>query len=168
MPRGSWRGSAAADHERLYLARGRALTPAALLGWWRAASAALVAASRSLDPAARLPWYGPSMSAASFLTARLMETWSHGLDVVDVVGLARPDADRLRHVVFLGVRTREFSYTNRGLAPDATPVSLELTGPSGAVWSHGDPGRRTASSGRRATSAGWSHSGGTWPTPTFA
>jgi uncharacterized protein (TIGR03084 family) len=133
-------GSAATDHEGLCLARGRAMTPSELLGWWRAASAAFVAASRSLDPAARLPWYGPSMSAASFLTARLMETWSHGLDVVDVVGLPRPDTDRLRHVVFIGVRTREFSHTNRGLAPDPTPVSLELTGPSGTVWSHGDPG----------------------------
>jgi uncharacterized protein (TIGR03084 family) len=133
-------GAASGEHEREYLARGRAMTPAALLEWWGAASAALMAATRSLEPGARLPWYGPSMSAASFLTARLMETWSHGLDVVDVVGLPRPDTDRLRHVVFLGLRTREFSYTNRGLAPDSTPVFLELGAPSGAVWTYGEPG----------------------------
>jgi uncharacterized protein (TIGR03084 family) len=80
------------------------------------------------------------MSAASFLTARLMETWSHGLDVVDVVGIDRPDTDRLRHVVSLGVRTREFSYVNRGLTPDATPVFVALTAPSGATWTFGGAG----------------------------
>jgi uncharacterized protein (TIGR03084 family) len=78
------------------------------------------------------------MSATSFLTARLMETWSHGLDVVDVVGVARPDTDRLRHVVFLGVRTRDFSYINRGQAPDPRPVRVGLTAPSGAMWAYGE------------------------------
>jgi uncharacterized protein (TIGR03084 family) len=73
-----------------------------------------------------------------FVTARLMETWSHGLDVVDVVAIPRPDTDRLRHVAFLGVRTREFSYVTRGLPPDTTPVYVELTAPSGATWTYGD------------------------------
>jgi len=100
----------------------------------------LVAAARTVDAKARLPWYGPEMGAVSFITARLMETWSHGLDVVDVVGIARPDTDRLRHVVFLGVRTRPFSYITRGLTPDTTPVHVELTSPSGATWTHGEPG----------------------------
>jgi uncharacterized protein (TIGR03084 family) len=132
---------AAADraaYEGKYLDRGRAMAPLALRTWWRAAGAAFLAAARPLDPKARLPWYGPDMGAAMFVTARLMETWSHGLDVVDVVGIPRPDTDRLRHVVFLGVRTRDFSYVNRGLAPDPTPVYVELTAPSGATWAHGD------------------------------
>src|SRR5262245_45972342 len=79
------------------------------------------------------------MSVLSFMTARLMETWSHGLDVVDVVGLTRPDTDRLRHVVVLGLITRRFSYVNRGLAPDDTPIRVELTAPSGAAWTYGEP-----------------------------
>src|SRR5262245_46108404 len=126
-------------YEARYLARGRAMTPAALHGWWREASRALVEAARGVDPKARLPWYGPAMGAISFVTARLMETWSHGLDVVDVVGIDRPDTDRLRHVVFLGVRTREFSYVNRGLTPNTTPITIRLTAPSGATWLHGAP-----------------------------
>jgi uncharacterized protein (TIGR03084 family) len=133
------RGDRAAGYEPRYLARGRAMTPPELFGWWREASVALVAAARTVDPKARLPWYGPEMSAISFVTARLMETWSHGLDVIDVVGIERPDTDRLRHVVFIGVRTRQFSYTNRGLAPDTTPVHVELKAPSGATWTHGEP-----------------------------
>lgn len=125
-------------YEARYLARGRAMRPPALCAWWREAAVKLVAAARALDPKARLPWYGPDMGALSFVTARLMETWSHGLDVVDVVDVPRPDTDRLRHVVFLGVRTREFSYAARGLQPDTTPVYLELVSPSGATWTYGD------------------------------
>ena len=126
-------------YEARYLARGRALTPPTLVAWWKAAAERLVAAGRAVDARARLPWYGPDMSALSFMTARLMETWSHGLDVVDVVGLARPDTDRLRHVVLLGIRTRSFSYANRGLPADETPIYLELTSPSGATWRYGEP-----------------------------
>ena len=38
----------------------------------------------------KLPWFGPPMSAASMATARLMETWAHGLDVADALGVKRP------------------------------------------------------------------------------
>ena len=134
------RGDRAAGYEPRYLARGRAMPLADLIRWWREAGGSLVAAARTVDPKTRLPWYGPDMSAVSFVTARLMETWSHGLDVVDVVGIPRPDTDRLRHVLFIGVRTRGFSYTNRGLTPDTTPVHVELTAPSGATWTHGESG----------------------------
>jgi len=58
---------------------------------WRTNRSALGAAARLLGNADRLPWYGPSMSAKSFLTARLMETWAHGQDVVDAL---RSRADR--------------------------------------------------------------------------
>ena len=39
---------------------------------------------------------GPSMSMRSFLTARLMEAWAHGQDVVDAVGAPPSATDRLR------------------------------------------------------------------------
>jgi uncharacterized protein (TIGR03084 family) len=123
-----------------FLERGRALSPAALLAWWRTASGALIAAAQGVDPATRLPWYGPAMSPASFLTARLMETWSHGLDVVDVVGADRPDTDRLRHIARLGVMTRPFSYAIRGRELPPDPVAVELVAPSGARWSFGEAG----------------------------
>ena len=127
------------SYEARYMARGRALAPRALVLWWQEAGARLVAAARGVDGKTRLPWYGPDMSALSFVTARVMETWSHGLDVVDVVGIPRSDTDRLRHVVFLGLITRRFSYANRGLTADDTPVYVELTAPSGATWKHGEP-----------------------------
>lgn len=126
--------------ETAYLERGRAMAPAGVLDWWRRASKGLIAAARTLDPNARVPWYGPAMSPASFVTARLMETWSHGLDIVDTVGIPRPDTGRLRHVAFLGFRTRAYSYQVRGLQMPPDPVYVELTSPSGETWSFGEPG----------------------------
>ena len=126
------------DQEGRYLEHGRSRSQHAVLDWWRNAGGNLVAAARGLDPKARLPWYGPPMSGVSFLSARLMETWSHGLDIVDVTGIQRPDTDRLWHVAFLGVRTRPFSYTNRRLEPNAVPVRVELVAPSGALWVMGE------------------------------
>lgn len=121
-----------------FLAKGRAMSPPELLAWWLEASANLISAAGSLDPAARMPWFGPDMNGVSFITARLMETWSHGLDIVDVVSIPRPDTDRLRHVAHLGVRTRRFSYSNRGLELPAVPVRVQLAAPSGATWLLGE------------------------------
>lgn len=126
------------DQEERYLRQGRGMTHVALLEWWHRASADLIEVARTLDAKTRMPWYGPDMNGISFITARLMETWSHGLDVVDAVHEDRPDTDRLRHVAFLGVRTRAFSYTNRGLAVPETPVRVELTVPGGGIWVFGD------------------------------
>jgi uncharacterized protein (TIGR03084 family) len=128
----------APNQEAAYLERGRRMTPDELLGWWRTASSGLIAAARKVDPKERLPWFGPDMSPASFITARLMETWSHGLDVVDVVDGDRPDTDRLRHIVFLGVRTRAYSYTVRAMQQPETPIRVELMSPSGGTWVIGE------------------------------
>ncbi len=94
-------------------------------------------AATGLDDDTRVPWYGPSMGAKSFLTARLMEAWAHGQDVVDAVGANRPATDRLRHIAQLGFITRGWSYANRGLEVPATEVRVELTAPSGTQWTFG-------------------------------
>jgi uncharacterized protein (TIGR03084 family) len=107
-----------------------------LLEIWRRGRAALADALRAVPPGQKLPWFGPPMSPTSMATARLMETWAHGQDVVDALGASRPVTDRLRHVAHLGVRTRDFAYRVRGLEPPAEPFRVELTGPS-AVWSWG-------------------------------
>ena len=41
---------------------------------------------RALDPDVRVPW-GIGMRPPSFVTARLMETWAHGLDVHAALGV---------------------------------------------------------------------------------
>ncbi|MEV8558090.1 TIGR03084 family metal-binding protein [Streptomyces sp. NPDC051917] len=112
-------------------------TPAELLAAWREGRTALDQALREAPPGARFPWYGPPMSAASMATARLMETWAHGLDIADALGVARTPTDRLRHVARLGVRTRDFAHTVHGLTPPAEEFRVELVAPTGELWAYG-------------------------------
>ncbi|HET9691178.1 MAG TPA: TIGR03084 family metal-binding protein [Acidimicrobiales bacterium] len=114
--------------------------PAGLLVAWRANRRALAQAAAGLEGSERLPWYGPSMGARSFLTARLMETWAHGQDVVDAVGGDRTPTDRLRHIAQLGFITRGWTYANRGEQPPSGDVRLELVAPSGELWRYGPDG----------------------------
>jgi uncharacterized protein (TIGR03084 family) len=112
--------------------------PADLLARWRDGRQALVEGFTGRSARERLPWYGPPMSARSFITARLMETWAHGVDVTDALGLAPMSSARLRHVAHLGFVTRGFSYAVRGQeAPDA-PVAVVLDTPDGERWTWGD------------------------------
>ena len=120
-------------------ARSRDLEPAAVLDWFLAARAEMVATFLALDPSARVPWYGPPMSLGSSLTARIMETWAHGQDVADALGAEHPVTPALRHVAYLGFRTIGFSFVNRGLEAPDVGVAVELTAPDGTTWSFGDP-----------------------------
>jgi len=116
---------------------GRDMSVGELLGWWRNERRTMLEALAGLDPKDRLPWYGPPMSALSFATARLMETWAHGQDVFDALQIKRVNTDRLRHIAHLGVTTFGWSYTNRGLAVPESKVRVELKAPSGALWAWG-------------------------------
>ena len=111
--------------------------PGALLTRWRAGRMALAAELRDLPEGARIPWYGPSMSAASLATARLMETWAHGLDVTDALHLPPSISSRLRHIAYLGVRTRDFAFGQHGLPAPDEPFRVELAAPDGTVWAWG-------------------------------
>ncbi|MBR8743270.1 TIGR03084 family metal-binding protein [Nocardiopsis sp. MG754419] len=114
------------------------LAPADLLAEWRRSSSALREALGRAPAGTRVPWFGPPMSVASKATARLMETWAHGQDVVDALGAAREPTDRLRHIVHLALRVRPYSYLARGLGAPETPVRVELTAPGGGLWRMGD------------------------------
>ncbi|MER5581027.1 TIGR03084 family metal-binding protein [Streptomyces asoensis] len=111
--------------------------PERLLADWRAGREALSDALRKAPAGARFPWYGPPMSAASMATARLMETWAHGRDVADALGEAPAPTDRLRHIVRLGVRTRDFAFGVHGLPAPWEEFRVELDAPSGALWTYG-------------------------------
>ncbi|HEY8545185.1 MAG TPA: TIGR03084 family metal-binding protein, partial [Acidimicrobiales bacterium] len=133
-------------HAEADVERARALAPPELLTWWRDARRHLLRALAGEVPA-RVPWYGPDMSVASLVSARLMETWAHGQDVVDALGRSRTPTARLRHVCHLGVRALPFSYTNRGLPVPEAPVRAELVAPDGSTWRFGDPAATDVVSG---------------------
>ncbi len=104
---------------------------------WRQNRSQLAEAALTLSNDVRVAWYGPSMGAKSFLTARLMEVWAHGTDVIDAVGARRTNTDRIAHIVQLGFITRSWSYSVRGMSVPDVAVRLELTAPSGAIWKYG-------------------------------
>lgn len=113
------------------------LSPVETLSWLTDSRAALGRVFAEVGPGARSQWFGPSMSAASAATARLMETWAHGQDVYDALGLPHTVTDRVRHVCHLGVITREFAFALRGLPAPRTDVRVELLAPSGDLWTWG-------------------------------
>lgn len=110
---------------------------AELLDRWRRGRTALADALRAVPAGSKVPWFGPPMSPTSMATARLMETWAHGQDVADALGVVRTPTDRLRSIAHIGVRTRDFAYTLRGKAAPAEEFRVELTAPSGALWAWG-------------------------------
>jgi uncharacterized protein (TIGR03084 family) len=110
-----------------------------LLAWFREARRNLLATFGPVDPSARLPWYGRSMSAASMVTARLMETWAHGQDIADALHQTVDPSMRLRHIAHLGVLTFRFSFESRGLAVPSIPPYVALEAPDGSEWTWGDP-----------------------------
>jgi uncharacterized protein (TIGR03084 family) len=124
---------AAHAFELKMLGRGRQMSPGDVRNWWRTGNAALCTALAGVDPAARLPWGPNRMSPASFTTARVMETWAHGLDCFDAVGAEPVYTDRLRHVADISVRALPYAFMINGAdAPGA--VRVELDAPSGGTW----------------------------------
>jgi len=115
----------------------RSLQPSEVLSWWREARGVMMAELSQCDPKKRIPWFAMPMGARAFATARLMETWAHGLDCFDAVGAVPEDTDRLRHVALLAYMARPFAYQVNGLAFPGTPLYLELILPSGSSWAQG-------------------------------
>jgi uncharacterized protein (TIGR03084 family) len=113
------------------------LAPPALLARWGAAREALGRTLREYPEGQKMPWFGPPMSAASMATARFMETWAHGLDVHEALGVAPEPTDRVRHVAHLGVRTRGYAFGVHGLEPPAEEFRVQLVAPSGETWAWG-------------------------------
>ena len=83
--------------------RGRRMRGAAVGAWWDRTAAAIRATLAAIPADARLPW-GIGMRTPSLITARMMETWAHGLDVRSALGVETPDSDRLAHVAWLSTR----------------------------------------------------------------
>jgi uncharacterized protein (TIGR03084 family) len=127
-----------------------AAAPTDILARWDSSRPALVAALTAVPDGVRMPWFGPPMVPASMATARIMETWAHGLDVRAALGVTPVPSDRVRHVCHIGVRTRDFAYLVHGETAPTEPFRVELTAPSGAVWGWGPE-----EAAQRVTGPGW-------------
>ena len=58
-----------------------------------------------------------------------METWAHGQEIYDLLGIVRLNADRIRNIVILGVNTYGWTFVNRGLEPPAPVPYVKLDAP---------------------------------------
>ena len=112
-------------------------SPRALLERWRTSRARLATALRRHPEGLKIPWLGPPMSATTMATARFMETWAHSLDVHTALGVEPEATDRIRHIAHLGVQTRDFAFALHRRPPPAAAFRIDLTAPSGDLWSWG-------------------------------
>jgi uncharacterized protein (TIGR03084 family) len=128
-------------------AEGNAMDCQQLLQWWRHERNRLITAFESLEPKTRLPWYGPSMSARSSATARLMETWAHGQDIWDALKMVREGTNRLKHIAHIGVSTFSWSFKNRNLPVPEDSPRIELLSPSKEKWAWGSENSENCISG---------------------
>ena len=119
------------------IAQGRAMKADELLDWWRKARGEMLESFSNVDPDVRIAWYGPSMKPASFISARIMETWAHAQDVADALGIEREPTMNLRHVAHLAVLARRWSYSANRLEVPDEPVYVELRAPDATMWAWG-------------------------------
>jgi uncharacterized protein (TIGR03084 family) len=116
--------------------RGRKLSGADVLAWWKQTQTREREVLREIPPDMRVPW-GLGMRTPSFVTARLMEAWAHSLDVHAALGTEPVDTDRLAHIAWIGIRALPYACSVAGVEPPAGPIRVELTLPSGAEWTFG-------------------------------
>jgi uncharacterized protein (TIGR03084 family) len=124
-------GESLTDYTRRWLA---GLDAPGLLHRWQEFYLALAELYANLDPSWRVAWAGPDMSVRSCISARQMETWSHGQAVFDRCGEVRSEHDRIRNIAVIGINSFGWTFTNRGLEMPATRPFVRLVSPSGAVW----------------------------------
>jgi uncharacterized protein (TIGR03084 family) len=121
------------------IALGRTKRPQEVIEWWRHSRAAVVDALSHSSSDVRIKWLAGPISARTFATARLMETWAHGLDITSALGREVVDTARLRHIAWLGWKTLPFAFKGVG-KPDPAPIRVELVGPGYARWVFGPEG----------------------------
>ncbi|SRR6266487_4437013 len=115
-------------------------TPAEVLTRWRTERAAARDALASVPRGRKVPWLVMPVSAASLASVGIMELFAHGQDIADALGVSRLRTDRIGHLARFGVRTRDFAFIQRGLAPPTEEFEVELAAPSGATWRYGPTG----------------------------
>lgn len=131
VPEGTW--------TEIGVARGAALTRSELVDWWRTRARECREALASVASRHRIEWGPTEMSAASMVTARLMETWAHGLDILDALGRDVESSPRLRHVARLAWLAIPYARSKAGLPVVDRPFRVELTGPEELVVELGQP-----------------------------
>ncbi len=115
--------------------RGRAMRPQDVIEWWRSGRAKVVEPLSHMSGEDRINWIAGDMSARTFATFRLMETWMHGLDIYATLGIEVEDTPRIRHICWLGWKTLPYAFKEAG--ENYEPVRVEVIGPGYSRWIYG-------------------------------
>ena len=115
--------------------KGRAMTPAAVLDWWRTSAARNREVLLEKDARDRVPW-GLGMSAKMMATARMMETWAHAGDIRGALGLEPSATPRLRSVAFLTLRAVPYALSYAKVEQPSGTLRASLTY-DGETWEIG-------------------------------
>ena len=105
-----------------------------LLQEWHTYLTAMSDRFEAADPKKRVKWAGPDMSVRSSISARLMETWAHGQEVFDHLGVVRDNKDRIKNIAVLGMNTFGWTFINRKMDVPADKPYVKLIAPSGEIW----------------------------------
>jgi len=135
------------------VAMGRGKRYQEIIEWWRFGRADVVDALSRMEADERVPWIYGDMSAKSFATMRLMETWAHGLDIkAAMLGRITPlpgaeeddeiedpleDTLRLRHIAWLAQRALPFAFEQAGEEYPEQGIRVEVMGPKYQTWRFG-------------------------------
>ena len=105
-----------------------------LINLWKDEFSRVAEAFSKADPKKRVKWAGPDMSVRSSISARHMETWSHGQEVFDQLGIERINTDRIKNIVIIGINTFGWTFINRSIeVPKKVPMII-LNSPSNKKW----------------------------------
>ncbi len=130
----------AQQDEYIRATRFHGLKGSEVLSWWREERTRMGCCFYDKKPQERVPWSpGLPMSVKSLASARLMELWAHSVDIYDVLGIEPVVKERITSTLFLSWQARPNAYRINGLEMPATPLYLEMTLPSGAIWTKGEP-----------------------------
>mgnify|MGYP006094576873 FL=1 len=105
---------------------------------WLSTNDKMCSVFEKVDPKLRCQWFGPDMGARMFMTARYMETWSHGQEIYDLVKRKRLYTDSIKNIADIGVKTFDWTYINRKLDVPFEKPFVSLTSPSGEQWQWND------------------------------
>ena len=115
---------------------GRGMRPQDVIEVWRENRAKVVDALSRMAATDRIPWFRGDMSAKTFATSRLAETWAYAIDIHRAVESEPEDTDRLRHIAWLAWKHLPYVFERAG-EDYAAPVRVQVMGPMYARWVSG-------------------------------
>ncbi|MEV5573201.1 TIGR03084 family metal-binding protein [Spirillospora sp. NPDC052269] len=112
-------------------------SPRELVESWNADRSMGIDALAAFPEDGAVPWLVNPLPPAILACAGIMETFAHGQDIADALGVRPERTDRLIHLVGFAILTRDFGYQAHGLTPPAEEFRYEITAPSGRLWGFG-------------------------------